>query len=304
MRSRFAGVIVAIVLATGLAANCYGWGAQGHRIIGQIAWHYLSPEAKAGLTELLGDQSLGEAGTWADEVRGDKAYDWARPLHYVNVPRDAEAVDTARDCPNGECVVGAIRRFRAVVEDKQAPREQRIEALKFLIHFVGDVHQPLHVSYADDRGGNKRALTFMGKKTNFHALWDTGLIEQKLAGGDWMKWGDELQGTITAETAKNYASSTDPLAWANETLQITRRLYSELDNDDLGAAYYERNMPVVEDQLERAGIRLATILNAIFAQPTTQPATAPATKPADVGAQARIDSGARDVRWKQRLPAS
>lgn len=256
------------------------WGATGHRIIGQIAWHYLTPEAKAAVTDLLGGQSLGEAGTWADEIRSDHAYDWAKPLHFVNVPRDAEAIDTARDCANGECVVGAIRKYQAMVMDATAPREQRVEALKFLIHFVGDIHQPLHVSYADDRGGNRMTLKFMGRKTNFHALWDSVMIEQKLAGADWMQWGDQLQATITAENATLYQSSTDPLAWGNETLQITRRLYKELDSDDLGAPYYERNMPVVEDQLERAGIRLATMLNAMFApkpatQPTTQPTTAP-----------------------------
>lgn len=100
---------------------------------------------------------------------------------------------------------------------------------------------------------------------------------QKIGSDDWMKWGSELQGSITAETASLYGSSTDPLAWANETLQVTRRLYKDLDSDDLRAAYYEANLPVVEEQLERAGVRLATMLNAMFAPPpTSQPATPPA----------------------------
>jgi hypothetical protein len=175
----------------------------------------------------------------------------------VNVPREAQAVDTARDCPDGECVVGAIRKYQGIVKDANAPREQRIEALKFLIHFVGDVHQPLHVSYAEDRGGNRLSLTFMGKRTNFHKLWDTDLIEQRIAGGDWMKLGGELQASITAEAAALYGSSTDPLAWANEMLEITRRLYRELDSDALAAPYYEANIGTVETQLQTAGVRLA-----------------------------------------------
>jgi hypothetical protein len=262
---RFATIALlftAIVLLSTQPAHA--WGAEGHRIIGQIAWTYLTPDAKARITELLGEQSLGEAGCWADQIRSDRAYDWAKPLHFVNVPRDAEAVDTARDCPDGECVVAAIRKYEAIVRDATAAKEDRIEALRFLIHFVGDVHQPLHVSYAEDRGGNRRSLTFMGKRSNFHKVWDTDLIEQRVTGDDWMKLGAELQASITPEEAEQYAASADPLAWANESLQITRRLYRELESDELGEPYYTANIGTVETQLQKAGVRLAGVLNASF----------------------------------------
>src|SRR5256885_93282 len=103
--------IVVILLLLFLASPCFGWGAEGHRIIGAIAEHYLTDKAKAAVRDLLGDQSLGAACTWADEIRSDHSYDWAKPLHYVNVPRSATAVEEARDCKDGKCVVDAIKKF-------------------------------------------------------------------------------------------------------------------------------------------------------------------------------------------------
>lgn len=255
---------VAVMATMAMTWSCNAWGAQGHRLIGQIAWANLTPQAKAGVQALLGDESLGAAGCWADQIRSRHEYDWAKPMHYVNVPRDAQAVDTARDCVEGQCVVDAIRRFRAKALDSTVPREERAEALKFLIHFVGDVHQPLHVSYEDDRGGNKLVMTFMGRKTNFHAIWDSGLIDQRLGQQDWIVVGGEMASAITPEQSATIVAVTDPLAWANETLVITRRLYAELDSDELSEPYYTAHVALLEQQLQTAGLRLANMLNAMY----------------------------------------
>lgn len=166
------------LIAVLIPATSFGWGRDGHRIIGHIAEQFLSTNARAAVRDLLGDESLADVSTWADEVRGSPAYRWTAPLHYVNSPPGSDGYDAQRDCADGCCVVGAIEHYADVLRDSQAPRPVRIEALKFLVHFVGDVHQPLHAGYGVDRGGNDVKVFFFGDNTNLHSLWDSGLIRR------------------------------------------------------------------------------------------------------------------------------
>ena len=131
---------------------CFGWGRDGHRIVGEIATHHLPPEAKAGVLALLGDHTLIDVGSWADEVRSQSAYRWSAPLHYANVEPGNEEFNLERDCPEKGCVVSAIIKYTKVRGDRDAGTADRTEALKFLVHFVEDIHQPMHVSHARDRG--------------------------------------------------------------------------------------------------------------------------------------------------------
>jgi hypothetical protein len=266
--------VLSIVLAL-LGAPCLAWGPDGHRIIGDIAWSYLTDHAKAQVKDLLGELSLADACNWADEIRKDSTYDWAKPLHYVNVPRDAATVSMQRDCESGQCVIGAIKKYSDVLRSTDATRQQRVEALKFLAHFVGDIHQPLHVSYADDRGGNQVKVTWFGQPDwNLHRVWDDGLIKHWL-GSDGQARVQELRKAITDQRVKRWRASLDPADWANESLTITRRLYRELPaNRQLDEMYYKRNVSRFEERLAAAGIRLAALLNDIF--PET-----PATKSAE-----------------------
>jgi len=279
-----------------LSGACFAWGRDGHRIIGAIAEKLLTEKTKAALKDLLGDQTLADAGNWADEIRSDKSYDWAKPLHYINVPRDAKAVDEQRDCNKCECVTCAIRKYADVLRSANASKEEHVEALKFLVHFVGDVHQPLHASYADDKGGNSVKVTWMGKPTNLHAVWDYSLIEQQEAsggsgggggsGGDWIKMAARLRDSIDPRVKQPKEALMNPDAWANESLTITRRLYLELPKDGtLDKSYFDRNIGTVEDRLQTAGVRLAMLLNSIFdgdetslvpaaSQPTSDPKVA------------------------------
>jgi hypothetical protein len=289
-----------------IGTACLGWGEVGHRTAGVIATKYLTEKTTAAVADLLGDRTVATAGTWADELRKDKSYDWAKPLHYINLPMDAKEIDLARDCPpgeggTGECVLGAINRFSDVLRDSQAAQAQKSEALKFLIHFIEDLHQPLHVSYAKDRGGNMITLSFLGKTgANLHRVWDTDMIEQRVkqtTDGDWMKYAIDLRDKITEADLKKYRRSADPVAWANESFEITRRLYKSLptSSGNIDADYVNRWMPTVEERLTAAGVRLAMHLNGIFdprpvtptdppSEPTPRapdsPATAPASQPA------------------------
>ena len=152
------------------------WGVQGHQVVAAIAWQGLSPVAREEATRLLAlepAQTLVSVATWADEHRGPATAPW----HYLNFPRGQCRFDAARDCPEGQCVIGAIDRQRAILASKATDAE-RLQALKYLVHLVADIHQPLHAGYQDDRGGNTVQLRFLMRGSNLHALWDKGLIEQ------------------------------------------------------------------------------------------------------------------------------
>jgi hypothetical protein len=248
-----------------VSAWCLAWGEDGHRIVGVIAADRLSPEARAAVVELLGSDDLATAGLWADQIRSDAAWDWAKPLHYVNLPRDGSDFDAARDCPEGQCVVAAIPRFLAVASDSSRPISERRDALRFAVHFIGDLHQPLHAGYKDDLGGNRIQVTAFGDiRTNLHALWDSVLIRDRIA-GDWQALAQSLRGAITPALAAEWASQADSAAWANESAAITRTIYAELPADaKVGAEYAKSNMPTIERRLSMAGVRLAQALNRAF----------------------------------------
>ncbi|HWB20098.1 MAG TPA: S1/P1 nuclease [Phycisphaerales bacterium] len=285
--------VIAILLSLAIVRECCAWGPEGHRIAGVIAEKFLTPKTKAAIQEILGNDGLAKASTWADEIRDDNSYKWASPLHYINVPRDAKSVDMERDCHEGKCVLGAIQQYTLELSGQSHQPVNKPEALKFLIHFVQDVHQPLHVSYRDDKGGNDVHVIYGSKSTNLHHVWDTDLIDQWIGREDWMAKSRALADSITPAQAKKWAAQRDPVEWANESLAITRNLYATMpaNNIRFDKPYFDQNIPIVEERLEAAGVRLAVLLNHIFdpAGPALQgvdgvsaeaPATAPATEPA------------------------
>ena len=249
------------LLAILIPATSFGWGRDGHRIIGHIAEQFLTPNARAAVRDLLGDASLAEVSTWADEVRGTPAYRWTAPMHYVNSPPGSDGYDQQRDCADGCCVVGAIEHYADVLRDRQAPRPDRIEALKMLVHFVGDVHQPLHAGYGVDRGGNDVKVFFFGDNTNLHSLWDSGLIRRTQK--NWSEYAAELHKRESSK--RRTAVNLDPAVWAAESFKLAEgNAYAIPGDGELGQDYFEKNIPVVEQQLAIAGVRLAEMLNAIF----------------------------------------
>lgn len=282
-----AGVPWILLAWLALPAGAMAWGEDGHHIVADIAHRELTPVAAEQVKALLVDETLVDVATWADEVRSRRQYRWSAPLHYVNVPPGAERFEFDRDCPTGECVVGAIHRYLGVLRDPRAERAQRVEAIKFLVHFVGDVHQPLHVSYERDRGGNDIKVEFFHDRTNLHTVWDSLLIRH--AKRPWKEYAERLYTHITPDQRKQWTAKLDPAEWATESFRLAvSNAYVVPTDGELGQAYFDRNLPVVEQRLSMAGIRLGALLNAIFgdgaALPppvTTRPASAPATEPAD-----------------------
>lgn len=233
------------------------FGSEGHRIVATIAEQQLSERARSEIARLLTLEpgaTLVSISSWADHTREPSTAGW----HYVNLPRDADChYDAARDCPDGQCVVGAIERQRKVLASTESDAE-RLRALKYLVHFVADVHQPLHAGYADDRGGNKYQVQAFGRGTNLHALWDTGLIEQSPGALSALLAESSAAGPVTADVSK-------PAQWAEESCRIVAADGFYPSGHKIGADYLQRMVPTLKERLAVAGRRLATLLNKTLA---------------------------------------
>jgi len=260
--------ILVSVAATTLKADSTPWGYDGHRIVCSIAWRNMTPATQIAVQELLNQDSLRfqqfeEACLWADEVRGDNPeYDRFTTAHYVNLPRRSDGVDPESHCALSLCIVQAISEQREILADSKRSTRERLDALKWVAHFVGDVHQPMHVGYGDDRGGNRIAIILAGQPTNLHSLWDYGLIAH--SGLEWNVYARRLGYDISPVDRRQWASP-NPIEWADESYSITEDTVYEFPlGSEVKDEYYYRNIQTVERQLKKAGIRLANLLNGVF----------------------------------------
>jgi hypothetical protein len=252
-------VLVSLLLVT--PSSVHAWGPNGHRIVGRITMHHLTDEAARAVECLIGPEGLDQVSTWPDEIRSDPNWKKATPWHFISID-DAETLETTARDPAGD-VVEAIQRFSGVLRDPQASRQDRQEALKFLVHFVGDVHQPLHVGRRVDLGGNTIKVTLFNEATNLHSVWDAGLIEsEKLS-------FSELAAFIDHPTlGEIQAWQSAPLAeWVKESKDLRDRVYRFGADGKLSYEYAYTDVPVIKRRLVQAGVRLAGLLNSIFAQP-------------------------------------
>jgi hypothetical protein len=261
------------LLATLLAAFCLpasalGWGVEGHDLVARIAQAQLTAKARARVDAILGPgATLVSISSWADTVRRERPA--TAPWHFVDIPIDRPHLDMARDCPQGDCVIQAIARFRAALQDPSTPPAGRKEALMFVVHFVGDMHQPLHCSDDRDKGGNEVRVTLGDRRqTNLHSAWDTGMLTRmgeedelypgmlKAARKNRRKWS---QGTVESWAEESHQAAIDvvygklpvkPVAGAPNATPI-----------HLDAAYEQAARPLIRMQIEKAGDRLARVLN-------------------------------------------
>ena len=249
----------------GPVATRVAWGPTGHRIVARIAERHLSARAREAVRELLGREILPEVADWADQERANPDSRWGNTAawHWVTVPSD-QTYATSTKNPDGDIVV-AMRKFEAILRDPSASRTDRIDALKFLVHFVGDVHQPLHVGKPGDRGGNSIKVEWFGRPSNLHYVWDGGLIEhEKLSYTEFVEFIDDM---TPGEIAEWQDSSYED--WVEESKELRPLVYGfEKPGDgglpELSWGYQNSRIGVVEQRLRQAGIRLAGLLNSIF----------------------------------------
>ncbi len=243
-----------------LPAPAHAWGPLGHHLTARLAADYLSKNARTEVHRLLGISSLTDASTWADSIRTLRPE--TGPWHYINVPVDSIFGGWARFCPPEGCILAAIDRYSAILADRTRPDVERAEALRFLIHFIGDLHQPLHVGERGDRGGNDVKVTWQGRPTNLHSVWDSYLIGS--AGLDEDHWLGRLRKTARRMNRKEVASG-GPADWAAESHAISRdHVYALPSPLEVGSVYAMENLPRAEQRLAQAGVRLAALLNQLL----------------------------------------
>jgi hypothetical protein len=286
-RARRFPVICAALLATLLAsAPALAWSALGHRLVGALAERHLSPEAEAQVKLLLAGEAnptLAGVADWADRLRDldPERFKATSQWHYVNIPPGAGCdYVPPRDCPDGQCVIGAIEAQRKILADRSQPLEARRDALKFIVHFVGDIHQPMHANDKDDAGGNKFQVSLrtglqpeayarknyvdgvMG--TNLHSVWDFYILGSTGFGSDMPAvepYAEKLD-KLPWPPMPPDGPATGPEAWAGESCRLVdaRHLYPA--GHKLDSAYLDAFRPLAEQRVRQAAWRLAQILDA------------------------------------------
>ncbi|CAL2101403.1 S1/P1 nuclease [Tenacibaculum sp. 190130A14a] len=260
MRIQFYTVLLVSFLSVNLLANNDTWGPTGHRATGKIAEKHLTKKAKRKIEKLLQGESLAFVSTYADEIKSDrkkygKFYTW----HYVNMPLDMSYEESPKN-PKGDLISG-IKQCVKVLKDENSSVEDKRFYLKMLVHLMGDLHQPMHVGRKEDKGGNTIQVQWHGRGSNLHRVWDEDIIK---------KWG--MSYVELADNAKHlskeqikFIQKGDVLDWMKDTHSLTKKVYgSAKSGDKLRYRYSYDYFPIVREQLQKGGIRLAKILNDIF----------------------------------------
>ncbi|WP_158829123.1 S1/P1 nuclease [Mucilaginibacter lacusdianchii] len=234
------------------------WGFKGHRAVATIAQKHLTSNTAYVVSAYLKGESMAEVSTWADENKDRNTAPW----HFLNLPlglSHAEFVKAVQQSDNN--VYTAILKVENTLKDKSLPLDQKNEALKYLIHLVGDAHQPMHVSRKEDKGGNTIQLRYEDKGTNLHSLWDGRLIDHENLSPEEMVCQYDV---ASAADIKKWQSDS-PLEWIWESYQISSKLYTEVKpGQTIDEAYYQKYLPVIHQRVAQAGIRLAGELNQLF----------------------------------------
>jgi hypothetical protein len=273
---RVIAAVFALAIACAASAVVYGWGAQGHRLVALVAENHLTPAARKNVQVLLGDESLADVAVWADEyLQGNNQTSF---WHYVNIPADARGYDRNRDCPRQpgvsaggrgdawrDCVVDRIRYNEERLADRSLDRADRAVALKFLVHLIGDLHQPFH-ALGVERGGNGIPVSVFGSPTcgypdgtrfscNLHALWDSELIAHRKLRD--RAYAAELERQITA---RRWGASGSAAEWAMESHALAKAALLP-PRGAADEAYYRAHIAQIDERLALGGLRLARVLN-------------------------------------------
>ncbi|HTV47061.1 MAG TPA: S1/P1 nuclease [Phycisphaerae bacterium] len=292
-------IFVALLVISISARTVFGWGADGHRIVADIATDRLTPATRAAVFPLLQldvdknqqplqTETLADVASWADFIRENPDQDTndrftidpstgeqlsTGPWHYVDIPLGLK-YDPRRDCPEpGSCIVEKLPYFISQLTDLSNTPLDRMIALKFVVHFTGDIHQPLHCSNRDDRGGNQCMVQFLDQHPdypyNLHYIWDTTMIEMELQQMNMTdrQFADYLNHNITPQQAQQWTSDMNVVDWANESNALAVSCaYKGIPAKGavIDMNYVKNSTAVINMQLEKAGVRLAAVLNKIF----------------------------------------
>lgn len=254
-------LITLLLLATGPAL---GWSKQGHQLVGELAERELTPAALEQVHLLLEGEpepSLAGVAVWADEIRaaGTELGQRSRPWHYINFDREGCDYQPARECPDGNCIIGAINAQAAVLANTGRPLQERREALKFVVHFVGDAHQPMHAGFRADRGGNNFQLRYLNEGSNLHGIWDYWLLRS--AELDNAAYVQRLL-AMPAPTDATLDADNPAAEWTLESCRLIASAAIYPPKRRITRAYLDKHRPLAEQRIRLAGLRLARVINA------------------------------------------
>jgi len=273
-------VIRYVLLLVLIPLHAFAWGAKGHAVVAELAERGLSPNVEAQVRQLNFGAPLRDAASLPDDWRADETKG-TRPgntgsLHFANTPNELLTFDRARDCKEDQCVVAAIEKYVAVLKDRTQPNDKRREALIFIVHFIGDLHQPMHAAggmvqdektgqMVPDLGGNRVKVRFLGVETNLHSIWDTGIID----------WGPttvddyviqlttyEMRGRSVEELQRGTVQD-----WFEESHYAAAHYAYDIGNGTLGGEYAKKNIGIVYERLLRGGLRLRKVLEDALSTP-------------------------------------
>ncbi|KAI1776890.1 nuclease S1 precursor [Hypoxylon cercidicola] len=290
--TRFAAPALALLSAAAALPGAMAWGAMGHETVAYVASHYVSAATRSYFQELLGDTSadyLAGVASWADSYRYTAAGRFSAPYHYIDAndsPPSRCGVDLSRDCGSEGCVVRALQNYTSILVAGTASTANLQIAARMVIHFAGDIGQPLHCE-ALEVGGNDIDVSYDGDSTNLHAVWDSN-IPESISGGSSLSsarsWANDLITEITSGSYRSQAAgwvsglsvasasaqTSTALRWATESnayvcSTVLSGGVSAVENRDLSGAYTTTAQPVVDLQIAKQGYRLARWLDAIVA---------------------------------------
>lgn len=249
--------IATLCLLVVFSTAAFGWGATGHRAVGYVADKHLTKKARKALERILQGQPLAMTGPWMDDIKSDSLYNHTHDWHWVTIQK-GETYDQSVKNPKGD-IVQTIERLIAELKAKTLTAHQEAEHVKMLIHLIGDLHQPLHVGFGNDQGGNAVKVTWFGNNSNLHRVWDSDMID-----------GSKLSYTELAEALPKpdavrikTLQSTTVRFWADESRSHHDQVYA-YGNGKLGYDYNYKNFNLVLQRISDAGIRLAGVLNQIY----------------------------------------
>jgi len=285
-------LLIILCIFTSLFAICQAeplWGVAGHALTAQIAQFYLNPGALLEVDYFLANESgqMYLVASWADQVLKEPQWAWSAPLHYINTPDwSCTYVSGQTDCPNHMCVADAIFNYTAQLSTRFMSYNSHEISIRFVIHFHGDIHQPLHVGFISDKGGNLINGTYYGNATNLHAIWDDGLIATRIdtefEGSQALyleyllsqingTWKELAEVWATCNSTSELSSYACPDQWARESAEVACK-YAYTDQDGqhiengfaLAEPYYNFAKETLDQQLIKGGVRLASTLNKMW----------------------------------------
>lgn len=260
--------ILSIGVMLSMSVSAFGWGQKGHDVTAFIAEKHLTPAAKEACDSILKGKSIVYWSNWADNACHTPQYAYTKTWHYRNIDKGHEYDKFPRN-ENGD-VTTAIKGNYATLSNPNSTLEEKQLALKLLVHFVGDIHQPMHMGHLSDLGGNKVNVKYFGSNRNLHGIWDSSLVE---SAHNWTytEWQDQID-RATKEEIADILSSWDPDDWGKETFAYATQIYDKTpEGTEISYDYIAEWTPVIEEQLLKGGIRLAHLLNTLFDPYYTSP---------------------------------